>query len=87
MLFLHKVFNGNVDCTVLVNSLSIAAPSRLPRIKAFNLFSLPYSRTNHGQHSVMPRICKQYNTISKTSDLDISDPLPKFRKQLKELLS
>lgn len=86
LVFLHRIFNGNVNCLDLTNALSISAPSRLPRVKAFSLFSLPYSRTNLGKHSVMPRICKQYNNISRTSELDISDSLRKFKKHLKELL-
>lgn len=87
LVFLYKIFNGVVDCIDLTSSLYIVAPSRLPRVKAYNLFSLPYSRTNLGKNSVLSRLCKQYNVFSKMSALDLSDTLPKFRKQLKELLS
>ena len=86
MIFLYKLFNGIMDCSELLDKLQLNAPSRLPRISSYNLFNIPRSRTNLGHFAALPRICRQFNELSKRCGLDITYPISRYKRDLKSIL-
>lgn len=83
LTFLYKLFNGVVDCSELLGKLQISAPSRLPRQCNYNFFNVPGSKTNLGHFAVLPRLCRQYNEVSKLNKLDITCKISQFKRDIK----
>lgn len=82
---LHKIFSGTIDCSELLSSLEIKIPTRTPRHNTYELFYIPGSKTNLGHYAAVPRVCRQYNTLAKTTNLDICESLTNYKKCLKTL--
>ena len=61
ILFIHKLINGNVDCSDLVECINLDIPSRTRRNNSQS-FHIPFHRTNYGQNSPIDRYCKLINS-------------------------
>lgn len=62
---LFKIINNNIDCSALLDRVHFAVPQRDTR--NFNLFFIPYHRTNYGQTSPISRLSRCMNKL----DLDL----------------
>ena len=83
LCILYKLVNSIMDSPYPLSKINFRVPNRC--LRNSDLFSVPYSRTNTGQHSPLLRMQHAFNLYC--SDLDIfSVPLPKFKKYLKNAL-
>jgi hypothetical protein len=81
-VFLYKLAKGIFDCPDLLSKVDLGVPIKLPRIARFNLFSTRRFKSNLGTFSPLNRMFTQYNTLSKSSSIDIYyDTLYKFRSK------
>lgn len=79
---LHKILNSQIDSPYLLSQLNLCVPAR--NLRNTNLFHIPYSRTNTGQHSPLLRIQSLYNTLNSNLNLDIfSTSLMQFKRHIK----
>ena len=78
LVFLHKLFNNNVDCPQLLSLFKIAIPSRYPRKKITRLLTVPFRKTNYGLNSPVCRLSRLYNDHVDLMDICF-DPISKFR--------
>lgn len=69
IIFLYKLINGSMDCSELINQITIRTPCRRTRVTARALFNTPTCSTNYAQYSTLPRIARLYNDIF--IDIDI----------------
>lgn len=83
LLFLHKLINGAIDCSSLLNRIQYNVPARIPRYPC-SLFYTRRCRTNLGHSSPMVRVSRLYNKLTKKIiDLDIHhDSFSVFSKKL-----
>lgn len=76
---LYKILNGSIDCRELLNMFEIKVPVHIPRKNTYNLLNVPVSKTNLGHYAAVPRLCRQYNMLSKSHNLDFSESLSKYK--------
>ncbi|XP_075167476.1 uncharacterized protein LOC142239568 [Haematobia irritans] len=74
-MFLYKIINGLVDCSDLLNLLSLNVPPRLLRHNKF--FHIPLHRTNYSINEPITRALKEFNRINEYN-LDIMINIEKF---------
>lgn len=79
--FLYKVINGQTDCSIILESIQLSVPTRMPRQPITKIFNIPYCYTNIGLRAPVVQLCNQYNLINKqVPNLDIfSDNYNKFK--------
>ena len=69
LMFLFKIFHGQIDCPQLVTRFSLSAPSR--RNRNARLWHIPLARVNTVQHSMFLRIPATCNALlSADSSID-----------------
>ena len=61
LLFLFKIFHGQIDCPELVNYFPLSAPSR--RIRHIKLWHIPFARVNTIKNSMFVRIPASCNAL------------------------
>ena len=82
MSFLFKIIRSVIDCPILLKSIGIRVPYRLPR-RPLGVFAPAPSRTNLKYNSVLARLQKSYNDISLSSTVDVfHDSLHKFKSSM-----
>lgn len=89
LIFLHKLMNGQMDCSELLSRISINVPYKIPRYPITTIFQLPTNKTNIGLNSPLVRICRDYNSFTKSvQEADINhDSRQKFRSRILKSLS
>lgn len=87
VLFLHKLLSSKIECSDLLNRVSLNVPFHPPRYPITKVFSLPLCRTNVGQHSPLVRVMSEFNLFNaKIPDLDIfNDSLVKVKRRISDL--
>ena len=83
LMFLFKLIHGAIDAPDILESLHFTIPRPGSRLLNRKTFSLPYCKTNLGQHSPLYRICSLYNSIRFKFDL-FSGSVVSARKCIKE---
>ena len=68
LLFLYKIFHGQIDCPELVAYFPLSAPSR--RIRKVKLWHIPFARVNTIKNSMFIRIPTSCNALL-TSDSSV----------------
>ena len=69
LLFLFKIFHGQIDCPELVKHFSLSAPSR--RTRDNKLWHIPFARVNTIKHSMFIRIPTTCNALlTSNSSID-----------------
>lgn len=83
LMFLYKLANGNLEAPELLETLTFSTPFKLPRASRYKLLVNCSSRTNVGHHAPLNRLVREFNSLSKTKDLDLfTVGIRKFRKSL-----
>lgn len=84
--FLHKIINGNIDCSETLECISLAVPTKIPRQPITRILHTPFCRTNTGLHAPVVRLCSRYNHFKQQIDnIDIfSDNAKIFKKKVLE---
>lgn len=67
MGLLFDIIRGRLDCSEILNFISLRTPLRRTRHTA--LLNIPYHSTKYGKNSVFARISKIYNSMFKDIDL------------------
>lgn len=68
IIFLFKIASSNIDCPYLLSKLSLKVPTTT---RSKTLLYIPTVGTNYRQNSYLLRVCNNYNSILKQTDLDI----------------
>ena len=84
VLFLTKLFRGLISSSYLLECFSLHVPSRITRVAASTLFSVPRGRVNAVQSSIFVRGPLSVNEfIASCHSCDIcNDPFGKIKKEL-----
>lgn len=61
LMFLFKIFHGQIDCPQLVTRFSLSAPSR--RVRNIRLWNIPPARVNTVKNSMFGRIPNSCNAL------------------------
>jgi hypothetical protein len=84
LTYLHKIINGYVDSSVLLEALPFHCPLRTTRNES--LFYVPHGRTNYARNSFINRVSMGYNRICMKTGIDLfSTTARRFRSSLREL--
>ena len=77
LMLLHKILHGYMDCSQLLERVTIGIPYHYPRKPITKIFNCPFSKTNLGRNTPISKICQEYNRINQISgDLDIFHDAP-----------
>lgn len=82
LLFLHKLLNGGIDCTSLLNLIMFLVPTR--RTRQTQLFYEQYHRTNYGFNAFVDRLLQNYNKFFPYCDI-FSQSLDSVKRMLRDL--
>lgn len=58
---LYRILNCHINCDDLLREIHLNVPQRT--LREFNLFHVPFHRTNYGLSSALTRICANANTV------------------------
>ena len=83
VLFLTKVFRGFISSSYLLECFSMHVPSRVTRVAASTLFTVPRGRVNAVQSSLFSRVPRTANElIAWNARIDIlCDPIGRVKKE------
>lgn len=72
LTFLHKVMNGNILCSDILERVFLTVPYNYPRQPISKILHGPIGKTNLLSHSPINRMCQSYtNLLSKDPDIDM----------------
>lgn len=76
VLFLYKLINGVIDCPLLLNKIGFNVPIR--NLRYFEAFNVPLHRNNYSCNEPIVRSLREFNSINKIVDLDLSFSINKI---------
>lgn len=67
MFFLHKIINGYINCHEIISFFNLRVPTI--RTRQFDLFYIPFHRTNYGMNCCVSKMASLYNESYKDYDI------------------